>query len=242
MSNIHEGQNSVQTEFQRAASAVREAEQLVTQAKRPVAGDGWLAVFVDAALVGPWLVMAGGRILRGRLVLAVLLAGLFTALFWLFDRQSSGNFYGPAIVLAFGSVYFGLPSRTVTAGVRSSNIEALASTLGQGVIDSDDLERLKTGVGIIRAQTFERLARFNVIAGISWAALFWFISSHVLALGVPPAMVGASAGASLISVTAFLIVMGTAASYATAVRVVYQTLDFAILEISAKLSRQTHIP
>lgn len=229
------------TEFQRAAATVREAEQLVTQAKRPVTGDGWLALFVDAALVGPWLVIAGMRILRGRLILAVLLAATFSALFWIFDRQSSGNFIGPAILLAFGAVYFGLPSRTVTAGVRPSDIALLASAVGRGVADEGDLERLKAGVAIIRAQTFERLARFNVIAGISWAALFWFISSHVLALGVPPAIVSNSAGTGLIAVTAFLLAMGVAASYATAVRVVYQTLDFALLDISALLSRQACI-
>lgn len=82
-------------------------------------------------------------------------------------------------MLATLCVYFGLPSRTVLAGVNGRAIGALAVAIGEQVRSKDELERLSSGVQLVKVQTTERLARFNVFTGIVWGALFWFAGARV---------------------------------------------------------------
>lgn len=131
---------------------------------------------------------------------------------------------------------FWTPSRTVLAGVNGRAIDALAVAIGEQVRSKDELERLSSGVQLVKVQTTERLARFNVFAGIAWAALFWFAGARVLSPNVPLQIVESSISPLIAGSVLFFVLFTAAVGYATAVRVVYQTLDFALIEVRAALA------
>ncbi|WP_238135676.1 hypothetical protein [Xanthomonas fragariae] len=97
----------------------------------------------------------------------------------------------------------------------------------------NELERLSSGVQLVKVQTTERLARFNVFTGIVWGALFWFAGARVFSPTVPPEVVESSIFPLIAASVLFSVLFTAAVGYATAVRVVYQTLDFALIEVKA---------
>lgn len=150
------------------------------------------------------------------------------------DRHVAWSSVVPALVIAVGSVYFGLPSRTVAAGVKPKNIATLALFIAEIAPGAADLERLQIGTAVFRTQTFERLARFNVLAGVGWAVLFWYGSSHLLSPALEPRVVGDDLVHTVVAALIFFFVLAVASSHATAIRAVYQTLDFGLLEVKAQ--------
>ncbi|WP_232782249.1 hypothetical protein [Xanthomonas citri] len=122
------------------------------------------------------------------------------------------------------------------AGVSGKAIDALAAAIVEQTGDKDELERLSSGVHMVKVQAMERLARFNVFAGILWGALFWFAGARLLSPTVTPDVFEASLWPTIAGVLVFLVVFTVAVGYATAVRVVYQTLDFALIEAKARLA------
>lgn len=216
-------------EFERAKRIVREAEQLLIRSRSPT-GDGVFSVYLDTLVTGPWLVMAGTRILIRRLGLATLVSSTLLAFFWAINKDFSWQQVAPAFLLGVGSTYFGRPSRTVVLGVTSENIQRLTHSILESVTRDTTLELLQTGVTILRTQTFERLTRFNIIAGISWGALFAYASAHVLAPGLTPKFLGDGIVHTGLALLFFFAVIGAASSYAVSVRAIYMTLDFAFLE------------
>jgi len=141
----------------------------------------------------------------------------------------------PAICFSAAAVYFGLPSRTVSAGVTPRNIDELAAAIVESVESVEDLARLAAGLAVFRAQKLERLSRFSVLAGTGWAVLFWYATSHVLAPGLASAEVGDEVLRTVIATFFFLLILGVAAAHATAIRAVHQTIEFAILEAGRRL-------
>ncbi|UDI81256.1 hypothetical protein XCM_9700 [Xanthomonas citri pv. mangiferaeindicae] len=154
----------------------------------------------------------------------------------LFDHAFSASAAFGALMLATLCVYFGLPSRTVLAGVNGRAIGALAVAIGEQIRSKDELERLSSGVQLVKVQTTERLARFNVFTGIVWGALFWFAGARVFSPTVPPEVVESSIFPLIAASVLFSVLFTAAVGYATAVRVVYQTLDFALIEVGCALA------
>jgi len=225
-------------EFDRARRTLREAEQLLVKSKPLKEGDSAIAIFFDTLLVGPWLVLAGTRILSRRIGLVLLVASALVVYLWVMERHAALSSVFPALAMAAGSACFGLPSRIVTAGVKSENIAELALFIREISPMGDDVDRLALGVSVLRTQTFERLGRFNVLAGIGWAALFWYGSSHVFAPGLEPKILGDGLVHTVVAACIFFFILAVASSHSTAIRAVHQTLDFAILEVKAQLANE----
>lgn len=223
-------------EFDKIKSVIRMAEHAVVQSRPFAKRDDLLRALSDELLVGPWLILSGLGILWKRFVWVLGLTIIIAAYLRLFDHAFSASAAFAALLLATLSVYFGLPSRTILAGVNGKAIDALAVAIGEQVRSKDELERLSSGVQLVKVQTTERLARFNVFAGIAWAALFWFAGARVLSPNVPPQIVESSISPLIAGSVLFFVLFTAAVGYATAVRVVYQTLDFALIEVKAALA------
>lgn len=220
-------------EFELARDTIRFAEKLIIKARTPREGNDSFAVYLDTLLVGPWLVMAGATMLARRFRLVLFVAIALLVCFWIVGRGVSWQPVPPALGMAVGVVYFGLPSRTVTAGVTDENIRSLSGFILIAAPDGVRLERLQAGISVLRALITERLGRFNVVVGICWAALFGYASAHVLAPGLAPALLGSGILFTGIAGIFFAGLLGVSISHTTAVRAVYLTLDFALLDAKA---------
>lgn len=217
-------------EFERARSVLRTAERLVAREPGPPPPDGRWTAYADTVFIGPWLIAAGFRMLARRLGLTLVVAATIFAYFFVMDHKRWAESLLPALCYASATVYFGLPSRTVAGGVTSKTIDALAADIGKVVQSEEDLDRLSAGLAVFRTQKMERISRFNVLAGIGWAALFWYATSHVFAPGLEAKVLGDGVVHAAISGFAFIIILGVASAHAVAVRAVHQTVEFALLE------------
>lgn len=218
-------------ELKRTRSVIRAAEQALIGGKPLRESEDVFRAYLDELLLGPWLVLCGLKILFRRLGWGFLIAGTFILVMSLVERAWSWDYLIPSIILGAGSVYFGLPSRiAISSGVTTENISGLAQNIRAIATDEKELSRLNAGVQLVRGQAMERLGRFNVLAGIAWAALFWYASSHVLAPNLPSDIVRDGLGHTLAAILVFTFLLVIASSYAAAVRAVYQTLDFALLD------------
>ncbi|AVO30498.1 hypothetical protein [Stenotrophomonas maltophilia] len=232
-------------EFEKIRSVVRLAEYAVVD--RPplwVKEDG-LRALSEELLVGPWLVMSGFGIIWKRLLWIFLLTFVFVTGLCLLETAFDPVMVLAALSLSVVSVYFGLPTRTVLAGVTAKSIGKLAVAIEGFVKDKAELERLSSGVQLVKTQTTERMARFNVFFGILWGALFWLVTARVLSPAISPDTLKASIFPAIAAAISFTGLFVVAAGHAVAVRVAYQTLDFALLEVKGRLAsappaHQTH--
>jgi len=222
-------------EFLRTRSAIRLAERAVIgktwlwhAGGKPK--DGRVVTLIEELLVAPWLVQAGLSVLWGRAAWAAVVALVVACGLWLIEMKFLGETLVVAIAFGTGSVYFGLPSRTVLYGVSPASVGDLTRELIQLSESPDDIGSLASGVQLIKTQSLERLNRFNVFAGILWAAYFWFIGSRLLAPTVTPETIQGSLLPIVFVGAAFFGMMVVAAGYAAAVRIVYLTIEFALLD------------
>lgn len=223
-------------EFDRIRTVIRLAEHAVVKSTPFGKQDDAFRALSEELLVGPWLILSGLGILWKRLVWALFLALIIAVYLRLFEHAFSAAMAFAALTIATLCVYFGLPSRTVLAGISSKAIDALAAAIVEQTSDKDELERLSSGVQLIKVQAMERLARFNVFAGVVWGALFWFAGARVFSPSASPEVIEASIFPLIAASVLFSVLFTAAVGYATAVRVVYQTLDFALIEVKAALA------
>ncbi|MCS3845068.1 hypothetical protein GGR70_000003 [Xanthomonas campestris] len=223
-------------EFDRIRAVIRLAEHAVVKSTPFGKRDDAFRALSEELLVGPWLILSGLGILWKRLVWALVLALIIAVYLRLFEHAFSAAMGFAALTIAMLCVYFGLPSRTVLAGVSGKAIDALAAAIFEKTGDKDEFERLSSGVQLVKVQAMERLARFNVFAGVVWGALFWFAGARVFSPSASPEVIEASIFPLIAASVLFSVLFTAAVGYATAVRVVYQTLDFALIEVKAALA------
>ncbi|WP_314101722.1 hypothetical protein [uncultured Stenotrophomonas sp.] len=223
-------------EFEKIRSAVRLAEYAVVNGRPLRTKEDALRALSEELLIGPWLIMSGlGIIWRRLLWIFVLTLIIVTGLF-LVERAFNPVMILAALTLGFISIYFGLPTRTVLSGVTARSIGELAGAIEGLVKNQGELERLSYGVQLVKTQTAERIARLNVFIGIIWGALFWLATTRVLSPTISKDVLETSLFPTIAAATLFIGVFVVAVGYATAVRVVYQRLDFALLEVKANLA------
>lgn len=222
-------------EFEKIRSAVRLAEYAVVNRRPLRTKEDALRALSEELLVGPWLIMSGLGIIWKRLLWVFVLTSIIVAGLCLVERAFNPVMILAALTLGAISVYFGLPTRTVLAGVTAKSVGELAGAIEGLVKDQGDLERLSSGVQLVKTQTTERMARFNVFIGIVWGALFWLVTARVLSPTVAPDVLETSLFPTIAAASSFIGLFVVAVGYAAAVRVVYQALDFALLEVKATL-------
>lgn len=169
-----------------------------------------------------------------KLGVGTLMTGLaFMGLYWFGPMHGSSaasqDIY-VALVLGFGLVLFGLPSRANTDGLRSGQTRAIAKFLMVQAPTADRLKILKSGVDLTRTRGVDRAGQFKWAMGIGWAALAWFATNQILAtdLTVPQRSAGTTWGLGCFVL--FLVIGLLGSSYTSAWRLLMQTVDFAFLD------------
>ena len=220
-------------DYQKTLAVLRTAEQILVGKPLDWPTQPRLQAYADTVLGGPWLVLAGAGILIKRLLWVLITGATFALVLSLFEDRNSGPVIGPAFILAFGVVYFGMPSRSLAVAVKPENVATLRDFILATAANAQGLQRLQEGVMIVRAHTLEKLGRFSVLAGVAWGVLFWYAATHALAPGLSPDAVSRGISYGLLAALIFMFVLLAGTCHATAVRAVYQTLEFALLEAKA---------
>jgi len=223
-------------EFTSTKFAVRLAEHAVVDRPPLWQKDDAVRALTEEVLIGPWLVMKGFAIVWKRIAWGTVAAVLFSILVGIVGAGSSWSGWLAAMMFGAGCVYFGLPTRTVLAGVSEEPIQRVSDGIQLQVKSLDALDRLSSGVQLVKLHATERLGRLNVFVGVVWGALFWFVSARVLSPNVSSEALLVSVPWVLILGLIFCLLLVAAVSYAAAVRAVFQTLDFALIEVRGRLS------
>lgn len=225
--------------FENTKYLIRQAEQAIVDRKALRERDDTLRAYSEEGLFGPWLVISGAKVLFRRLAWALVVSGSVLAFLCLIERTVNASLVAASFALGFGSIYFGLPSRTaISSGITNRNLGILTSKVTDKATTLQDLEAIGAGVNVVRTQAMDRLARFNVLAAIAWGALFWYVSSHVLAPNASQEVMQRGLAITIPMVMFFALVLMVGACYSAGVRSVYQILDFALIEAKTLLIRQ----
>ena len=220
-------------DYQKTLAVLRTAEQVLVGKPLAWPTQPRLMAYADTVLGGPWLVLAGAGILIKRLAWVLITGATLTLAMYLFEDRNGVPVISPAFFLAFGVVYFSMPSRSLAAAVKPENVASIRDFILASASDGQDLQRLQEGVMIVRTHTLEKLGRFSVLAGVAWGVLFWYAGTHALAPGLSPDAVSRGLSYGLLAALIFMFVLLAGTCHATAVRAVYQTLEFALLEAKA---------
>lgn len=221
--------------YEAALRVVRRAESALIGNRLDHPMPRWLLGMVDTVLGGPWLVMAGGHILLGRVVWVFITAIMFSLVFRVLDGQSTQPMFVLSIFLAIGVVYFSTPSRSMVSGVNAKQVDDVRKFILTIAPHPPQLQLLSDFIEVVRTHTMQKLARFNVLAGIAWGVLFWFVGTHALAPGLPAEAVSRGFSYSMVGALAFSLVLGGGICHAVAVRAVCQILEFALIEAKAEV-------
>ncbi|QNG71002.1 hypothetical protein NIPOLPBK_04262 [Stenotrophomonas maltophilia] len=192
--------------------------------------DSRLIALAEEFLVAPWLVQAGLKVIWQRLVWMVVLTSIVACALWFIEPTFRQEMVIASFIVGATCVYFGLPSRTIFSGLSAKSVASLTKQLNGLGETSAELDRLERGVQLIKVQSVDRLGRFNVFAGILWAAFFWFVGSRLLSPSVSTEVFRESAVPVVFGGAAFFALMSVSAAYAAAVRIVFLALDFALLD------------
>jgi hypothetical protein len=196
----------------------------------------WFQSVVDTVLGGPWLVIAGGHILLWRIFWVFVTATIFMFVLRAFNGQGLQAAFLPSFFLAMGVVYFSTPSRSMAAGVNAKRVADVRQFILSIADQPQQLQSLSDCIEVVRTHTMQKLARFNVLAGIAWGVLFWFVGTRALAPGLPAEAVSRGLSHSMVGVLVFALVLCAGICHATAVRAVCQILDFAMIEAKAEVA------
>lgn len=176
--------------------------------------DGRLIALVEELLVAPWLVQAGLKVIWQRLVWMAVLTSIVACAFWFIEPSFRQEMVVASFIVGATCVYFGLPSRTIFSGLSAKSVASLTKQLNSLSESSAEMDGLERGVQLIKAQSVDRLGRFNVFAGILWAAFFWFVGSRLLPPSVSTEVFRESAVPAVFGGAAFFALMSVSAAYA----------------------------
>lgn len=221
--------------YETALQVVRRAESALVGNRLDHPMPRWLQCVMDTVLGGPWLVIAGGHILLGRIVWVFITAIIFSLVLHALDGKSTQSMFFPSFLLAVGVVYFSTPSRSMVSGVNAKRVDDVRQFILSIARQPRQLQHLSDCIEVVRTHTMQRLGRFNVMAGIAWGVLFWFVGTHALAPGLPAEAVSRGLSYSMVGALAFGLVLCGGISHATAVRAVCQILEFAMIEAKAEV-------
>lgn len=221
--------------YKNALQVVRRAESALVGNRLDHPMPRWLQGVMDTVLGGPWLVIAGGHILLGRIVWVFITTIIFSLVLHALDQQSTQSILFPSFFLAIGVVYFSTPSRSMASGVNAKLVDDVREFILSIARQPRQLQHLSDCIEVVRTHTMQRLGRFNVLAGIAWGVLFWFIGTHALAPGLPAEAVSRGLSYSMVGALVFALVLCGGLCHATAARAVCQILQFAMIEAKAEM-------
>lgn len=142
--------------------------------------------------------------------------------------------FSVAAFVAGGFVTFMLPSGCATSGIQSAKVMSAKAAVVALASDGATVRRLKDAVDVMKARCEGRIKRLSWALGIAWAALLWDFVNTVLKTDLAVAERNHNANDLLGYGLIFMLAAVGFACYEAAVRVLFQTMDFAFIEASAE--------
>ncbi|MBD9477392.1 hypothetical protein [Pseudoxanthomonas sp. PXM02] len=227
--------------YEMALEVVRHAENALT-GSRVDHSDRWLQGVTDTVLAGPGLVFAGGQLLLWRFFWVMVASAIFAFILRVLEGQPVQDVFLPSFFLAIGVVYFSTPSRSMAIGVDAKRVGEVRNFILSIAHQPQQLQYLGEHIEVVRTHTMQKLGRFNVLAGIAWGVLFWFVGTHALAPGLSAEAVSRGLSYGIVGAVVFTLVLCAGICHATAVRAVCQILEFAMIEAIAEVESASSAP
>lgn len=215
---------------------LRAAEQTLIGIKSIEVNRRGVRGYVDTMLIAPWLVMAGAKMIIWRVVWVLIAGATFTLVLMALGGGQLRQLLAPSFIFGLGVVYFSAPSRSLIANVKMESVAAVRGIILSASKNATDLQNLHDGIAIVRMYSMEKLSRFSVLIGIGWGVLFWYASTHALALGLSAETMRHGLSFGLLASLFFGFVLIVGACYATAVRALFQLLEIAFLEAKSRFA------
>lgn len=133
------------------------------------------------------------------------------------------------LLLALALVAFRPPSHAALVGMTRAQVVATVKLIEKFANSPEALTALRNGVAIIQEVSKERLKRIQWMLGAVWAGIAWYATNTIFKTGVTTVPQDISILAAC-AILLFLAGCGLAC-YMASVRIVYQTLDFAFLQV-----------
>ncbi|WP_158886323.1 hypothetical protein [Rhodanobacter sp. L36] len=155
---------------------------------------------------------------------------LYLISFFFGESQSAWSTICASIFLSAGLVTFLLPSRSATRAVDVKSVDRFAKYLAS--LQRHKRVSLLAAIALVRARSLERVQRMMWTLGVGWAAATWFVSNAVLSEQIPAYARSIHAGQAFGGLLLLVIVGIAVSSYATAIRLLYQTIDLAFIQVT----------
>jgi hypothetical protein len=195
-------------------------------------------------LLGPVGFLAVGfRAISAPLVLWAVVTIVIWLVLWGLGHSQPGAkdaSFSVAAFVAGGFVTFMLPSGCATSGIKPAKVMSAKAAVVALASDGAAVRRLKDAVGVMKARCEGRIKRLSWALGIAWAALLWAFVNTVLKTDLAAAERNHNANDLFGYGLIFMLAAIGFACYEAAVRVLFQTMDFAFIEAGAEFSSTEH--
>lgn len=223
--------------FESSRDLLLKVERVVVETAKTEASER-LGTVLHRFLFGPvGFLLLGLRVIFTPLALWGVLTVILWPLLWSLGHSqlaASDASFGIAAFLAGGFITYMLPSSCAVAGIRASHVMVAAQAIVEVASSKDALCRLKEAVGSMKARCESRIKRLSWALGIAWAALLWAFMNTVFKPELAAAERNHNANDLLGYALIFLLAAVGFACYEAAVKVLFQTIDFAFIEASAE--------
>lgn len=232
--------------FEQAVSVVRQAERIVIGSSLK-STHKHVVTAMDVLLHVPCFIVIGAQLRIAALAFGAFMIPVWwcviSVLMWATDKDgaphlSANQSWVMAAIFAAGSVLFRLPSRSMRNGVSALHIDKLTAFIRELADDKATLELIQKGVATLDTAGLQRMTRINWLLGLYWGGLVWATAHWVTGTSIATA-VQREASTTIFGAFLIFLLFGLAtSSYEITVRIVIQTVEFALLQAIDQAEKQ----
>jgi len=217
--------------YQEAVGLIRKAEYAAAGERQLSNPESRFGAVVEA-LISSWgFIGLGFKVMFGRLILGLVVAAIALIFLLLFGERLSKPLLFASLMVGITGMLFGPSSRAVLAGMNAKSNAEVVEVLRDSIDSEWKLSCFADVVELIRRQMSDRISRFSVFAGISWAALFWFWGAHVLGPNLASEVTRRGLDLAIGATLVYMLFVVIATCHAAAARCVYLNIELALIEL-----------
>ncbi|MGA6142579.1 hypothetical protein [Providencia sp. NPDC089930] len=217
--------------YQEAVRLIRNAEYAAAGEVQLHRSEGKFGAVVDTLFTSWGFIGLGIKVMLGRLLLGLVVASIAFAFMLIFGEGLSMPLAFASLMVGVTGMLFGSPSRAVLSGTSTETSRRVVAVLRASIDSEWKLNCFVDAVELVRKQMSERISRFSVFAGISWAALFWFWGAHVLSPNLTAEVTRRGLDLAVGATLVYTLFVVAATCHAAASRSIYMSIELALIEL-----------
>ena len=228
--------------YEEAAGLIRKAEYAAAGETELHESKGRFGTVMDTLFTSWVFIGLGFKVVFARLILGLVVALIALAFMLLSGEGLSKPLLFASLMVGVTGMLFGSPSRAVLSGTSVKTSQRVVAVLRDPINSEWKLNCFVDAVELVRRQMSERISRFSVFAGISWAALFWFWGAHVLSPNLTAEVTRRSLDLAVGATVVYTFFVVAATCHAAASRSVYMNIELALIELRSPPGELPRVP